>query len=249
LSSIDDNFLLMIAEDIVSIDLTSLSGVDAVVTSVNNRLRHGSGVARTVSQLAGPAYDKACDRLLRARDQVPLTLGTAHLMTAGNLANQGVKYIVNACAMGYTPQKQVIPATFRTLTGAIMASLDEANNAGCVSILIPLMCATSGRLSAVDAAKWTVETIYKWAAYNPGGTLKRVFFNGYDFRADQHHCYEQVWRDAMDLRMQPRQTKRYLELLQVARDELLRVDYFMPFTVNGLVIGNIDEALHAGGYS
>jgi hypothetical protein len=170
-------------------------------------------------------------------------------MTAGNLAPQGVKYIVNACAMGYTPQKQVIPATFRTLTGAIMASLDEANNAGCESILIPLMCATSGGLSAVDAAKWTVETIYKWAAYNPGESLKRVFFNGYDFRADQHHCYEQVWQDAIDLRMQPRQSKHHLELLQVARDELLRIDYLMPFSVNGLVIGNIDEALHAGGYS
>jgi len=111
------------------------------------------------------------------------------------------------------------------------------------------MCATSGGLSAVDAAKWTVETIYKWAAYNSGGSLKRVFFNGYDFRADQHHCYEQVWRDAMDLRMQPRQTKRYLELLQVARDELLRIDYNMPFSVNGTIISNIDQALHASGYS
>jgi hypothetical protein len=53
----------------------------------------------------------------------------------------------------------------------------------------------------------------------------------------------------MDLRMQPRQTKRYLELLQVARDELLRIDYNMPFSVNGTIISNIDQALHASGYS
>jgi O-acetyl-ADP-ribose deacetylase (regulator of RNase III) len=239
----------MVAEDIVSTDLTSLSGVDAVVTSVNNRLRHGSGVALTVSQLAGPAYDKACDRLLRARDQVPLTLGSAHLMPAGNMANQGVKHIINACAMGYNAQKHLIPATFRTLTNAITASLDEANNAGCESILIPLMCATSGGLMATDAAKWTAQSICKWAAYNSGSPLKRVFFNAYNFRTDQHFCFEKEWRDSIDQRVQARETKRYLDVLEDARDELLRIDYSMPFSVNGTIIGNIDQALLAGGYS
>ncbi len=249
LSFLDDNFLTMITENIVSTDLTQLSGVDAVISSVNNRLRHGSGVARAVHQLAGPAYEKACDRLLRSRDQVPLPLGSAHLMTAGNLAGQGVKYIINACAMGYTAQKQLMPANFRTLTGAIEASLDEANNAGCESILIPLMCATSGGLPATDAAKWTALTICKWAACNTGGPLKRVLFNAYNFRTDQHFHYEEEWRKAMDLRVQARQTRRYLDLLQDARDELLRINYNMPFSVNGTIIGNIDQALHAGGYN
>lgn len=249
LSFFDDNFLTMTPENIVSTDLRNLSGVDAVVSSVNNRLLHGSGVAKAISHLAGSAYEKACDRLLRSRDQVPLPLGTAHLVPAGNMASQGVKYIINACAMGYTAQKHLIPANFRTLTGAITASLDEANNAGCESILIPLMCATSGGLMATDAAKWTAQTICKWAAYNPGSPLKRVFFNAHNFRTDQHFCFEKEWRDSIDQREQARETKRYLDLLEDARDELLRIDYSMPFSVNGTIIGNIDQALHAGGYS
>lgn len=239
----------MTKENIVSTDLGNLSCVDAVVSSVNNRLRHGSGVAKAISHLAGPEYEKACDRLLRSRDQVPLPLGSAHLMPAGNMASQGVKHIINACAMGYTSQKYLIPATFRTLTNAITASLDEANNAGCESILIPLMCATSGGLMATDAAKWTTQTICKWASYNPGGPLKRVFFNAYNFRSDQHFCFEKEWRDSMNLYHQAKPTQHYLELLELARDELLRIDYNNPFMVNGSVLGNIDQALHAARYT
>jgi O-acetyl-ADP-ribose deacetylase (regulator of RNase III) len=192
-----DRLSTPITFDIISADLTQLTLVDAVVSSVNNRLKHGSGVAKIISMLAGSDYKNGCDSLLESRGKVPLPLGSAHLVKAGKLMNQNVKFIINACAMGYTAHNHVMPATQKTLSSALTASLVEANNAGCQNILIPLMCASNGGLTAADSAWWTVKAVHKWAAHNPGGTLKKVYLNAYNFRSLQEWDFKNEWQDAM----------------------------------------------------
>lgn len=203
----------MISEEILNNDLTNITGIDAVVSSVNNRLRHGSGVARHLSQFAGSDYEKSCQRLLRSRGGIPVPIGTAHLMNAGDLAHQGVKHIISACAMGYTDSQQRIPATKKSLMSSVEKSLDEANTAGCRNILFPLMCANAGGLNPLDSARWTVEAARKWIAYNPNRCVTSIGFNAFNFR-DSTKDYEVEWRQALDrIPLKPKATK-YLDLLE-----------------------------------
>jgi O-acetyl-ADP-ribose deacetylase (regulator of RNase III) len=240
----------MISGKVLSCDLTNINGIDAIVCSVNNQFRHGSGIAKQLSKLAGSDYEKSCQRLLRSRCGISVPLGTAHLMNAGSLALQGVKYVINACAMGYTDNRQRIPATKKTLIAAIEASMNEANTAGCRSILFPLMCAHAGGLAPMESAVWTIAAIRRWVSYNPNSGVDAIHFNSFDFR-DPMKSYEREWIEARHLNDCPSPAKavRYLELLEVARDELLRMEYLNPYTLNGGVIANIDEALYAAGFS
>jgi O-acetyl-ADP-ribose deacetylase (regulator of RNase III) len=238
----------MLFESVVSMSVKDLNGIDAVVSSVNNRLRHGSGIAKELSDAAGNEYGKSCSRLLRSRGNIPIPIGTAHLANAGGLATQGVKFIINACAMGYSDTKQRIPATRKTLTSAVEASLVEANTAGCQSIIFPLMCVNAGGLKSSDSARWTIDSIRRWIFYNPNNCIKNVYLNSIDFR--NSFCnYEQVWQDALRERVHPVRATKYLELLEIARDELLRLDKITPFSLDAHIVGNIDEALYAAGYS
>jgi O-acetyl-ADP-ribose deacetylase (regulator of RNase III) len=66
--------------------------VDAICNAANGALAHGGGVAAVISRAAGPALDRECDEIVKARGPVPV--GGAVVTTAGRLPFKGVIHVV-----------------------------------------------------------------------------------------------------------------------------------------------------------
>lgn len=165
--------------------------IDCIVNSANTRLKHGSGIALELAKAAGPKFVASCRLLLESRGEVPLLLGSAHLTVAGNLANHGVKGIINAVAMGYS-NGRIILATEETLRGAVHMTLREADAAKFNSIIFPVMCARHGGLSATDSIAWIVDTCFQYVKNNHNSNLKSIMFNAYG-----NHNYESIWQETI----------------------------------------------------
>jgi O-acetyl-ADP-ribose deacetylase (regulator of RNase III) len=248
--------MIICQENVVNLNVKEIRNIDAVVSSSNNYFKHGSGIASEVENLAGIEYKKSCDRLLRSREGIPVPVGSAHLMNAGGMRQFGIKYIINAVAMGYTDQKSVIPASKESVTQAVKSSLDQASSAGCETILFPVMCARHGGLTVKESTKWIMHACKHWGIYNRGTSLKKIIFNAYKdpqanynpYVADYKSDFYEEWSEAHRLMVECVRASEYIKLIEMARDELMRCDCAMNFLVNGEVLRALDDAIFSKGY-
>ncbi|GCB83503.1 hypothetical protein scyTo_0024344, partial [Scyliorhinus torazame] len=112
--------------------------VDAIVNAANGRLHHGGGVAGAIARAGGPEIEEESAALVRTRGSVPV--GQAVMTGAGRLP---CSKVIHAVGPEWRLREAIgVPGVELRLRGAVAASLELAENAGCTSIAIP--CLSSG---------------------------------------------------------------------------------------------------------
>ncbi len=101
----------MIVLEVQQADVTRLD-VDAITNAANTQLKHGGGVALTISRAGGPAVQR------ESTEKAPIGLGDAVETTAGAMPAQ---YVIHAATMelgGPTSAEIIARATRSTLSKA-----------------------------------------------------------------------------------------------------------------------------------
>ncbi len=116
---------------IVQGDITKQK-VDAIVNAANEDLQHGGGVARAISQAAGPKMQQYCDAMPVLAQGKKCPTGSAVITPAFNLEKIGIKKIIHATGpRGNTPHKE------KLLADAYKNSLQVAADNGLRGIAFP----------------------------------------------------------------------------------------------------------------
>ncbi len=122
------------------------SGSEAIVNPANGRLAHAAGAAAAIRMAAGgDEFDQLCssalDALVRARSPKvggdgELLLGVALTTGPCRLSAKGMKVVVHAVGPVHRTGSQSEENSFLS---AVKAAFEEAVNAGCKSVSLPLM--------------------------------------------------------------------------------------------------------------
>jgi O-acetyl-ADP-ribose deacetylase (regulator of RNase III) len=121
---------------------------DALVNAANSALWMGSGVAGAIKRAAGPEVES------EAVSQGPIEPGDAVSTGAGKLAENGVKRIIHAAAMGpdlVTNRELIASATKRTVQIARNENLD--------SVAMPIIGTGVGGFPLGEACDTIVEAL------------------------------------------------------------------------------------------
>ena len=116
---------------IVQGDITQQK-VDVIVNAANENLRHGGGVARAISQAAGPKLQTYCDKMPIFENGERCPIGKAVITPAFNLEKIGIKKIIHTTGpRGTTADKE------KLLVDTYKNSLQIAADNGLRSVAFP----------------------------------------------------------------------------------------------------------------
>src|SRR5215213_331197 len=146
---------------IVQGDIT-IEKVDAIVNAANERLRHGGGVARTISKKGGDAIQKESDAWVRRHGPVP------HARPAWTSGGQlPAKYVIHAVGPVWGDGDED-----SKLESAVTGSLQIAEELNCFSVALPAISTGIFGFPKERAAKIIFSAIESFFAENPSSRLK-----------------------------------------------------------------------------
>ncbi|MFB6266690.1 MAG: macro domain-containing protein [Halodesulfurarchaeum sp.] len=164
--------------EVIQGDIAAQSA-DCLVNAAGTSLRMGSGVAGALRRGAGSEINE------EAMKKGPVDLGEVAVTGAYDL---DAEYVIHAAAMPHYGDGQ---ATAESIRDATRNTLEEAEELGCRSLVIPALgCGVAG-FDLEDGARIIAETIQE---YDPE-TLEDVRFIGYS-----EEEYETIKRVAEDVR-------------------------------------------------
>ena len=108
--------------------------VEAIVNPANERLQHAGGCAAAISRAAGSILDSESENYVKAMGE--LEVGKCTYTTAGNMALQGVKFVIHTVGPVFNNGEPVLMQQIK-LFNAVFNALKMANSLGCKSIAIP----------------------------------------------------------------------------------------------------------------
>jgi O-acetyl-ADP-ribose deacetylase len=114
--------------EVVLADITR-EGLDAIVSAANTKLANAGGVARAISNAAGPELQRACDELIAARG--PLRTGEAVATDAFGLPCRKVIHTAGPIYGNHDGEEAGL------LASAHRSSIDLAAKLGLTSIAFP----------------------------------------------------------------------------------------------------------------
>ncbi len=158
--------------EVIAADVTQLE-VDAIANAANTDLKHGGGVAATISRAGGPEVQRESD------EKAPIGLGEAVETTAGEMP---ARWVIHAATMelgGPTSAQIIEQATRSTLT--------RADELGARSLALVAFGTGVGGFPLDEAARLMVGV-----ARDHGGGLERIVF------AVHGDAAERAFRDALD---------------------------------------------------
>ena len=167
---------------IVQGDIT-IEEVDAIVNAANENLRHGGGVARTISTKGGAAIQKESDAWVRQHGPIP----HAHpAWTSGG--RLPAKYVIHAVGPVWGDGDEDTK-----LESAVRGSLQTAEELKCLSIALPAISTGIFGFPKERAAKIIFSAIENFFAENPSSGLKIAKLVLFD--QPTMDIFLNVWRD------------------------------------------------------
>jgi putative ATPase len=148
---------------IVQGDITS-EEVDAIVNAANERLQHGGGVARAISQKGGPSIQEESEAWIRKHG--PVTHPHPAWTSGGRLP---ARYVVHAVGPVWGDGDED-----RKLSEAVQGSLRTAEELGCSSIAVPAISTGIFGFPKEKAAAIIYSAIEKYFEEHPSPGLKLV---------------------------------------------------------------------------
>lgn len=120
-------------------DITTITGYDALVNAANVHLSHGGGVARALSQAAGPQLQKYSFTMpsLGAGMGEKVGVGQAVVTPAFDLQKNGVQWIIHAVGPQIPAGKKPTKSDEQLLYDAYFNSLFQAKTIGAKRVAFP----------------------------------------------------------------------------------------------------------------
>jgi O-acetyl-ADP-ribose deacetylase (regulator of RNase III) len=140
-------------------DITKLE-VDAIANAANTQLRHGGGVAGTISRAGGPAVQAESD------ERAPIGLGEAVETTAGDMPS---RWVIHAATMELGG-----PTSAEIIRRATASTLAKAEELGARSLALVAFGTGVGGFPVDEAARIEVEEVRRHL--DSGSGLERVVF-------------------------------------------------------------------------
>ena len=107
---------------------------DAIVNAANDKLAHSGGVAAAILQAGGGAISVESFNIVAVNG--PVKIGECVFTGPGNLAKNGIKYVIHSVGPEYNNNKSPL-FNAALLYNAIYNPLVVANKIGCKSISFP----------------------------------------------------------------------------------------------------------------
>ncbi len=143
---------------------------DAIVNPANSRLSHRGGVARVITEAAGPLLNNACaDILLRFGGTVPITEAVVTDSYELKRFNKYSKIVVHSVGPVYSTGSDTEIECYQQ---AIINALDKAAENGATYIAMPLIGSGIFHWPVELAARQTLGAISKWIGR--GNSCKRI---------------------------------------------------------------------------
>lgn len=166
---------------IVQGDITT-EEVDAIVNAANERLQHGGGVARTISQRGGPAIQEESDLWIRQHGPVS---HTHPAWTSGGRLS--AKYVIHAVGPVWGGGEED-----KKLWDAVTGSLRVVDELKCTSIAMPAISTGIYGFPRERAAGIILSAIEKYFVDNSSG-IKQVRMVLFD--QPTVDVFVQTWQD------------------------------------------------------
>ncbi len=148
-----------------------MESVDGIVNTANEELAHRGGLAKAISNAAGPEVQKESQQHVAKKGRV--MTGQAVCLGAGNLS---CKNIIHAVAPRYTNADDV-PNVKSKLYDTVKNSLIASQQAGHTSIAIPALGAGIFAVPADICASASLQAVQDFANQNPSNcSLKEIRF-------------------------------------------------------------------------
>jgi O-acetyl-ADP-ribose deacetylase len=145
--------------EVLETDITKLE-VDAIANAANTELKHGGGVAGSISRAGGPAVQEESDRV------APIGLGEAVETTAGEMPS---KWVIHAATMELGG-----PTSAEIIRRATASTLRRADELGAASLGLVAFGTGVGGFPLEDAARIEVEEVRRHL--NEGSGIDRIVF-------------------------------------------------------------------------
>ncbi|XP_067931145.1 uncharacterized protein [Watersipora subatra] len=156
--------------DIMLGDLTKMK-TDAVVSSSGANLAHKRGVSKAIAIACGPQFQAEGKDYIRTGGS--LKEGSTFVqLAAGELANNGVRYVIHAIAPTTKKGADVQQLLVRT----IRKSLKEAEELKCRTIAFPAICAGVMGVPIATCGLCYWVAMAKFSSKNPDPHLKKISF-------------------------------------------------------------------------
>jgi O-acetyl-ADP-ribose deacetylase len=140
-------------------DITKLE-VDAIANAANTQLRHGGGVAGTISRAGGVAVQAESD------ERAPIGLGEAVETTAGDMPS---RWVIHAATMELGG-----PTSAEIIRRATASTLAKADELGARSLALVAFGTGVGGFPVDEAARIEVDEVRRHL--DSGSGLERVIF-------------------------------------------------------------------------
>ncbi|BFY98933.1 hypothetical protein BsWGS_01972 [Bradybaena similaris] len=156
---------------ISKIDITKLE-VDCIVNATNKRLQHFGGVARAISEAAGPALKKECEEFILSGNQVAVT--DIFVSTAGKMPAKWVMHAVGPKWEAYEAQKK--EQCFEDLRHTVVRCLVEADRRGFTSIALSSISAAIFKVPKEECARCYMEAVKHFGLFTKQTSLRDIQF-------------------------------------------------------------------------
>jgi O-acetyl-ADP-ribose deacetylase (regulator of RNase III) len=163
-------------------DITS-EQVDAIVNAANSYLRHGGGVAGVISRRGGSVIQQESDAWIAKNG--PVTHADPAYTSAGDLPS---RYVIHAVGPVWGEGDED-----NKLAAAVTGSLRLAGSLGLASIAFPAISTGIFGFPKERAAGIIFAAIERYAAENPGSSVKLVRLTLFDQPAIT--AFRNVWRE------------------------------------------------------
>jgi len=186
--------------ELVQGDITEQK-VEAIVNAANRFLAGGSGVDGAINAAAGPSVQRELDD----RHLYGIQPGEAVISGAGNLSQNGVKYIIHAVGPVYTKDAD----DSKVLASAYRASLILCDQHYLTSIAFPSIATGLFGYPLDEGAQVAIRAIGAYLHVHPQTTLRQIRFVLFDDAT--YHAYAAALKD-------------YADSLQAGAEEIETVD-------------------------
>ncbi|CAF3859058.1 unnamed protein product [Rotaria sp. Silwood1] len=149
-------------------DITKAKDVDAIVNAANGPLNHSGGLAKIISDAAGPALDQECKQLIAKNGDVAISTGKAVKTTAGRLPYKSVIHAIGPQYFGGNQQERPL------LFSSILSSLRLAEQEGYNSIALPAISAATYGFPLQDCTNIVIRAVKQFFADSPESRVRKV---------------------------------------------------------------------------
>jgi O-acetyl-ADP-ribose deacetylase len=182
--------------------LSSDHGCDCVVNSANSTLQHGSGIARTIADSAGPCFQTECERGLIANNGV-VPIGAAIATDGCDLRKSGITTVIHCVAPVYNANSESqLKFQFRS---AIRSALTAVQQQGCRCVAIPGIGTGIFGWPIEIATREIVFALSEWIALEPQTSIESIIL--FDIEEKVTRALDTVLHNFADGRIVPEAPK------------------------------------------